>query len=138
MEFIRRNWFKICIIAVLVIGAISFDITYKQGIEDRRSEEITARETKKFADHKDYINKQKAACYETYNKEKKNWNNTQAPAYDEEEDVCRVNYSSPSYWKGTVCKDELPDKDTPVDSNLFRYEVRQTLLCTNGLIEKEF
>lgn len=137
MEFIGRNWFKICIIVILVIGAVSFQKSYDRGINMKADAEASSRVAKENNDKRDYINKRKSDCYETYNKEKKNWNNAQGPAYDEEDDICRVTYKSSTYWKGVTCESQLPTADD-TSPNFRRYARRQYLLCLDGDFEKDF
>ena len=136
MEFIRRNWFKLAIILVLVIGAVSFDRAYKQNVNDRRAADRIAEIRKASDEKRDYINKRKAECYEIYNKEKKNWNNAMRPAYDDRDDICRVIYKSAAYWKGTACVDLIPTSD--MSSDVFRYNLRQYGLCEESAFEQDF
>ncbi|GEM_PF-3003079 len=150
MEWLKNNWFRIGIVLSVLIVALSICYYYvlfipekerfKQVQESAKQiEERQEREDRVALEKKEYIAKRKQDCYGLFEKERKQWNNTQASEYDEEQDVCRISYKEQQNPKKSKaeCHKLIENEDgTQMAFNIFLYRLYSE--CLDHTFSKEF
>jgi len=74
---------------------------------------------------REFVAKRKNECYEIYEKERKQWNNTAGNYYDKDTDECIIRYTTEQY-KGVNCDTEYKGLDSLI------------LECHLGIFTKRF
>lgn len=90
MKWLSDNWFKLFIALILLVAVVFINRHLKISSELAQHK---FEETKK-QERREYIAKRRAACYEIYAKERRQWNNVEGPEYDSEDDICRIRYKN--------------------------------------------
>lgn len=148
MNFLKENWFRLSI--VLIILGTGYSIAYyflsyiptrdtEKSIEAWTNEKLE-RSAKDDQDKRDYIAKRKKDCFDIYDKEKSNWNNTKGMEYNADSDICYVLYKSQGEWEDKDCSKFISDLDDslPAGSTIRRLAINNWFDCTEKQFRKEF
>ena len=104
--------------------------------EEKRTQERLDKSDKEFSlaleKKKQYAQDRREYCFDIYQAEKKNWNNTESFFYNESDDLCHVRYTDPKPKTKAECsaiygKDDIMN---PLWVSL--------LLCFDGMFDKTF
>lgn len=131
--FLKEHWFKISLLAILIIGLFNFMAYLKTNASLAERKFLETKEKEK----REYIAKRRNDCYDIYERERKKWNNVEGIEYDEERDVCRVSYKdTKGTWQGKNCQDFLPKNET--NPSLSRFMEQRYFNCITKTFTEEF
>lgn len=90
------------LLASIILGGFYYatQVNKQQSIEKQQRLELEAEALDREQEKKEYIAKRKLECYDIEQKERKNWNNVDGSFYDEENDVCKVQYVNEKWKEG--------------------------------------
>jgi len=134
------------LLSCIVLGGFFYatQVIKQRSIEKQQRLDLQAKslqeELKREQDQKEYIATRKKDCFDIYNKEKDNWNNTKGTEYDEKNDKCYVIYKAlQGEWAKTKCNEISPSAlNIEFTSPLWESVYNDYHDCTNQQFRKEF
>lgn len=140
---------KLSLPATILIGCILLggfyyfaQVNKQNSIEKQQKIELAERKEqqerefseKKEQQEREFSASQKESCLSIYKQESSKWNNTTGWRYDEDEDVCYIEYKSDSKRTDTECNELYQDGN----GNIYPWALNSWFLCKEGLFEKAF
>jgi|SRR3989344_3506182 len=128
MTWLRNNWFKIGIIAILLIG-LFFYVNHLQNLEINK-EDIRRGE---------FIASRKRDCLEIYKTESQKLNNVQDWNYNQSGDKCEITYKDSDALSNFECNKNHEISIEGISDPQWRAKAfHEWVTCTEGIYIKEF
>ncbi|MEK7071982.1 MAG: hypothetical protein AAB849_01960 [Patescibacteria group bacterium] len=127
------------LLGCIVLGSFFYatQVIKQRSIEKQQKLDL---QVKTEQNQKEYIATRKKDCFDIYNKEKDNWDNTRGSEYDEVNDKCYIIYKAQQgEWANTDCKDISPAAlKISFTSYLWKIILRDYQDCLGKQFRKEF
>ena len=128
MNWLRQNWFRIGIIAILLIGLI-FYAKHLQNLE------INEEDTKRA----EFIASRKRDCLEIYKAESQNLDVVQDWNYNQANDKCEITYKDSDPASPTECRNTYKTIIESVSDPKYKTEMQiEEMRCSRGIYKREF
>jgi len=127
------------LLGCIILGSFFFatQVIKQKSIEKQQKLDLQVKalqnQMEKEQEHKEYVASRKKDCFDIYNKEKDNWNNTKGTEYDEKWDKCYVIYSDTT--KRDKC---VAPKDSDINTEWGTRIWNSYFDCLDKQFRKEF